>query len=74
MFTIFHGEPCVGKCGALNFFPKNFAANFLGTGPHKGTKPSVRYKRLSSFPIKPSETPVFRTSPSKGYNPSTEPR
>ena len=55
-------------------FPEKNATNFLGIGPHKGTKPSVRYKRLPTFPVKPSETPVFRTSPSKGYNPSTEPR
>ena len=28
----------------------------------------------STFPVKPSEIPIFRTSPSKGYNPSTEPQ
>ena len=29
---------------------------------------------LSTFPVKPSEIPVFRTSPSKWYNPSTNTR
>ena len=36
----------------------------------------VFYYRTNAFPfpVKPSEIPVFRTSPSKGYNPSTEPQ
>ena len=45
-----------------------------------GDRPSLGYKALSagtgphSFPVKPSESPVFRTSPSKGYNTSTKPQ
>ena len=38
-----------------------YKAPSAGTGPH------------STFPVKPSEIPIFRTSPSNGYNPSTEP-
>ena len=41
--------------------PWGYKALSAGTGPH-------------SFPVKPSESPVFRTSPSKGYNTSTKPQ
>lgn len=64
----------MGNAGLSIFSPKNFPANFLGIGPHKGTKALCQIKTPSTFPIKPSETPIFRTSPSKGYNPSTEPQ
>ena len=73
--AIFHGEPCVGKCGALNFFPENFPRKFLGHRPSQGDKcPPLGIRPHSTFPINHPKTPVFRTSPSKGYNPSTEPR
>lgn len=55
-------------------FPEKILAKILETGPPWGRKPSVGGEHLSAFPVKPSEIPVFRTSPSKGYNPSTEPR
>ena len=67
----------MGNAG-LSFYriysPKKFPANFLGAGPPLGRKPPVRYRHLSTFPVKPSEIPVNRLSPSKVYNPSTEPR
>ena len=55
-------------------FPEKISRKFFGTGPPWGRRPSVRYRHLSTLPVKPSEIPVNRLSPSKGYNPSTEPQ
>ena len=53
--------------------PPKKCRKFFGTGPHWGIKPSPQGTGPHSFPVKPSEIPVNRLSPSKGYNPSTEP-
>ena len=58
----------------IELFPEKIFPKILETGHPRGRRPSVRYRHLSTFPVKPSEIPVFRTSPSKGYNPSTEPQ
>ena len=61
----------LGNAGLSIFSLKNFPANFSAQALIREQKPSVRYRPHSTFPVKPSETPVFRTSPSKGHNPST---
>ena len=59
--------------GSQFFPPKNFGANFWAQAS-LGDKALSAGKGPNSFPVKPSEIPVFRTSPSNGYNPSTNTR
>ena len=58
----------LGNAGLSIFSLKNFPANFSAQALIREQKPSVRYRPHSTFPVKPSETPVFRTSPSKGQS------
>ena len=57
------------------FFPRKiFPQIFWAQALIRGQKPSVGDRPHSAFPVKPSEIPVNRTKPPKGYNPSTNTR
>ena len=69
----------------IELFPEKNFPKILETGPHKGYNALCQIQTpfhicrhhstfLSTFPVKPSEIPVNRTKPPKGYNPSTNTR